>query len=303
MRNMFTRLFSRRNAAKAPPRDAEDSETLLPTSSSVSGPASRPKQSRRSRDLEIVVRTLLVSTAVYVTASIWIAFSIRGESFVEDPDMFCMNHISQYSPIVNEVKPGWHTVQFNGTFLHENIYRQDVGPDVDAAWEALGTEYRSVVIPAEEAEKTGLRLDQVKVAQVYGGGYPANVEGLHHLHCLNLLRKTLKWNYDYYEKQGKDAFVNSEDIVRYHVTHCLDILRQQLMCVTDVGVLGQVWWQPADEPNPMPFVDFNTKHRCRDFEAIRRWAEVHQLPPEETVDTSTFYQMPKPGDTVYSEIP
>jgi hypothetical protein len=43
---------------------------------------------------------------------------------------------------------------------------------------------RSIVVPVEEAERTGLRHDQVKVSQKYGGGFPANVEGLHHLHCL-----------------------------------------------------------------------------------------------------------------------
>lgn len=73
------------------------------------------------------------------------------------------------------------------------------------------------------------------------------------------------------------------------------------MCITDVGVLGQVWWQP-EEGNPMPFVDFNTKHRCRDYEAIRKWAQEHQLPPESEVDMTTFYQMPKPQD-VLPEIP
>jgi hypothetical protein len=26
--------------------------------------------------------------------------------------------------------------------------------------------------------------DQVKINQKYGGGFPANVEGLHQLHCL-----------------------------------------------------------------------------------------------------------------------
>lgn len=104
------------------------------------------------------------------------------------------------APLVKEVKPSWHTVQFNGSFLHENIYRQAAGPEVDAAWEALGTDCeqtrtstlsvanvcsdRSVLIPPEEAEKTGLRHDQVRVTPRYGGGFPANVEGLHHLHCL-----------------------------------------------------------------------------------------------------------------------
>jgi hypothetical protein len=75
------------------------------------------------------------------------------------------------------------------------------------------------------------------------------------------------------------------------------------MCVTDVGVLGQVWWQPDNDPNPQAFVDFNTKHRCRDFDAIREWAKAHQLPPEEEVDMDNFYQAPKPGDMIYPEIP
>jgi len=119
------------------------------------------------------------------------------------------------------------------------------------------------------------------------------------------LRKNLHWNYDYYLKKKKGAFVNSEYIIRVHTTHCLDILRQVLMCNPDVGVLGQVWWQPTDgsEPNPMAFVDFNTKHRCRDYEAVRQWAEEHQLPPEDQVDMESFYEMPKPGDTIYPEIP
>ncbi|KAF2640645.1 hypothetical protein P280DRAFT_369227, partial [Massarina eburnea CBS 473.64] len=239
---------------------------------------------------------------LYIAVGLYIAFSVGSETCVSDADQFCIRHISQYSPLVNEVEPGWQTVQFNGSFLHENIYRQQASSEVDEAWEALGTDYRTVMIPPEEGEKTGLRPDQVKVASVYGGGYLANVEGLHHLHCLNLLRKSLKWNYKYYQQQGKGAFSNSEYIVRYHVTHCLDILRQQLMCVTDVGVLGQIWWQPDGE-HPQPFVDFNTKHRCRDFDAIRRWAQVHQLPPEEDVDMGNFYQMPKAGDTIYAEIP
>jgi hypothetical protein len=172
----------------------------------------------------------------------------------------------------------------------------------------------------EEASETGLRAEQVQISQDYGGGFPANVEGLHHLHCLvaslwadlclgsadvqqNLVRKALHWNYDYYLAKKEGPFVNNEYIVRVHTTHCLDILRQVLMCNPDVGVLGQVWWQPESESKPSPFVDFNTKHRCRDYEGVRAWAEAHQLPPEEEVDMSRFYQMPKAGEPVLAEIP
>jgi hypothetical protein len=57
--------------------------------------------------------------------------------------------------------------------------------------------------------------------------------------------------------------------------HCLDILRQQLMCTVDIGVLGKVWW---NQDNPTPYPDFNTQHKCRDFEAVRNWAEKNQGP-------------------------
>lgn len=88
-------------------------------------------------------------------------------------------------------------------------------------------------MPTEDAEQSGLAADQVKIKEKYGGGFPANVEGLHHLHCLvcqhyppnlqaaefekNLLRQSLYYNYDYYHAKGEGPFVNNDYIVRRHV--------------------------------------------------------------------------------------
>jgi hypothetical protein len=83
--------------------------------------------------------------------------------------------------------------------------------------------------------------------------------------------------------------------------HCLDIIRQQLMCTVDVGVLGQVWYQPPDKPW-QAFVDFNTMHKCRNFDAIRDWAEKHQLPNAEDTPAD-FLEPPKEGDRVWHTVP
>ena len=49
----------------------------------------------------------------------------------------------------------------------------------------------SIVVPLDQAAQVGLAPDQVKIREEYGGGFPANVEGLHQLHCLvGLLRLT-----------------------------------------------------------------------------------------------------------------
>ena len=82
------------------------------------------------------------------------------------------------------------------------------------------------------------------------------------------------------------------------LAHCLDIIRQQLQCTVDVGVMGQVWYQPSPGQKPQPFVDFNTKHMCRNFEDIRRWAFEHQI--QEPVP---FDFLEPPSGRVYQEIP
>ncbi|KAK0655602.1 hypothetical protein B0T16DRAFT_451253 [Cercophora newfieldiana] len=55
-------------------------------------------------------------------------------------------------------------------------------------------------------EASGLAKHHVKRAKKYGGGLFVNVEGLHHLHCLNLLRKSLYFNHEYYGAINDDAF-------------------------------------------------------------------------------------------------
>lgn len=43
---------------------------------------------------------------------------------------------------------------------------------------------RGIRVPAVDAEESGLAIDQVRIKDRYGGGFPAEVEGFHHLHCL-----------------------------------------------------------------------------------------------------------------------
>ena len=69
------------------------------------------------------------------------------------------------------------------------------------------------------------------------------------------------------------------------------------MCTVDIGVLGQVWWNPSA---PQAYVDFNTRHTCRNFDTIRQWAEDHQAPAEVPSD---FLQPPKEGDRIFESIP
>ncbi|KAH8683158.1 hypothetical protein BGZ60DRAFT_367591 [Tricladium varicosporioides] len=282
---MYTPIEDRSDQDSQP---CEDSERLLDKESSDLESSYMPRSSKPLKFLLPLLVSVFSSLCAFAFGT-WFGVHKSSNNY--------LSHIQKYSPILKEVDTSLHTVRFNGSFMKENEFRQGAGPEVDAAWNSLGVNYRAIAVPISEAAASGIAADQVQINSKYGGGFPANVEGLHHLHCLNLLRQSLYFNYDHYHKQGKGAFVNEDNIVRLHVTHCLDIIRQQLMCMPDTGVLGQVWWDPKA---PKAFVDFNTEHKCKNYDAIRQWAEKRQIPEEVPQD---FLQRPIEGGRIYEAIP
>ncbi|KAH8129504.1 hypothetical protein ACSS6W_002068 [Trichoderma asperelloides] len=211
-------------------------------------------------------------------------------------DGACAKHTNRWSPLIRDVEIRYTSKEFNGSFMNENIYRQEGSPEVDEAWEDLGVDYRAGVISYEDGLASGLGTSFVQRAKKYGGGFLVNVEGLHHLHCLNLVRKALYFNYDRYKELGEHAFLNEEYILRRHITHCLDTVRQALMCHIDTGVLGQVWINPEE---PTAFPDFRTKHTCKNYEDIREWAKHLQAPPLDQIPKD-YLAPPNPNDVIVS---
>lgn len=59
-----------------------------------------------------------------------------------------------------------------------------------------------------------------------------------------------------------------------YLDHCIDILRQKLMCDADVGVLTYNWVTQRKAPWP----NFNVQHKCRDFDRALQWGLDHQAP-------------------------
>lgn len=219
-----------------------------------------------------------------------------GKNLPFDLNTACLENGQKWSPLL-EVDNSYHSTYFNGSLMKQNVFRLPAGQEVDEAWESLGVNYRALAVPESQAVRSGLHPNQVQINPAYGGGYPANVEGLHHLHCLNLVRKALYYNIDYYRSTGKGAFINDDHIVQLHVSHCLDIIRQQLICTPNTGLMGQIWWDPS---SPKAFVDFNTQHKCKNFKAIREWARERQLPENVPRD---FLQPPSNKEAIQMEIP
>ncbi|KAJ8119279.1 hypothetical protein ONZ43_g3738 [Nemania bipapillata] len=130
------------------------------------------------------------------------------------------------------------------------------------------------MISREEMINLGLNPDtSLKITDPRNGkpGYRVAVEVFHQLHCLNLLRQNVYK--DYYSPLGGDTSAPMMDL-RGHLDHCIDALRQFVMCQGDIGVFSFNY--PFNDGDPWP--DYSTPHTCRNFESIRQWAVDHTVP-------------------------
>ncbi|MCJ1360131.1 MAG: hypothetical protein MMC33_010134 [Icmadophila ericetorum] len=182
-----------------------------------------------------------------------------------------------YSPALEAVRNTGHIHRFDGSFATPNKFKGTPSPKIDAAWANITYKDGGVINISEEmlhAVNASAEYS-VKLAPEIGGGYMASVEALHQLHCLNTLRQATYVNY-YQDKA--EAWQDSPQILRYHLDHCIDNLRQKLMCDADAGILTYVWVKG----HPMPFPDFSVQHKCRDFGALKDWVTEHQTYTSET---------------------
>ncbi|KAK7182249.1 hypothetical protein DPSP01_006967 [Paraphaeosphaeria sporulosa] len=92
----------------------------------------------------------------------------------------------------------------------------------------------------------------------------------HQLHCLNALRGGY-WASHHAAVQGH-KLVDEDlpvDIQESHIRHCIDLVRQSLMCQADTTL------EVVDEKiNGVH--GFRTMHQCRDWEQLKTWTSEQQ---------------------------
>ncbi|KAJ6783184.1 hypothetical protein PWT90_07875 [Aphanocladium album] len=200
-------------------------------------------------------------------------------------DEICTKRLFPFSPVPNSLLSVYTDTRWNGTLDFPSEYRGDPNPSVDAAWSRLD-DIKVMSVTKDDVLKSGSDLDSVKVPEEYGGGYLASLEVTHQLHCL-----ATYW--DYYQFRSVE-FSDEPAMVRTHLDHCVEILRQNLMCKADGAVILHRWV----ENNPNPYPNFNVVHKCRNFEQIQGWAR------EQSVPTPPGYAFVRqPGEKLFSAPP
>jgi hypothetical protein len=179
--------------------------------------------------------------------------------------------------------------KLNGTLLEPNpptIYRQPPSPEVDEAWARIA-DLRPIAITKEDVVKLGKDPEEaVKWPLSFGFGpesYIGRVDVFHQIHCLDALRREAHYHY-YYGDKWPDH--NTSELHKVHLSHCIYILLQNLMCQSNVGVYTHIWVDASYNAFP----DFSAYQQCRDFDAILAWQEKN------SIDVEIFGDLRKPPE-------
>ncbi|PIG83870.1 hypothetical protein AARAC_001829 [Aspergillus arachidicola] len=169
-----------------------------------------------------------------------------------------------------------------------SIFRQEPSPEVDRAWTII-SDTRPIALSREDVLSIGKDPAMaVKLSAEFGLGddmYAGRIDVLHQLHCLNALRMEIYFDY-YYGKKYRGGFNQTDEKHRHHVSHCIYMLLQNILCHANTDVYTHFWTDAVDHPWP----DFNIPHKCTNFRAILEWQREH------AVNEHMFVDMRRPGN-------
>lgn len=199
------------------------------------------------------------------------------------------------APPIDSLTPKWGLKEFVTApiWSNDSIFRQDPSSAVDTAWDRVA-DLAVIPLTRDEVLELGKSPSSALTApSVWGVGdetYLGQIDGVHLLHCLNAMRKSLHYNFAYYYPQGHSA------AYRAHLSHCQEALAQWLMCQPSIELITFNWV----DKHKTPFPDFDITRKCWDFERLLAWQDERRV---QSVNSATWKALRKPVDVVAKSSP
>ncbi|KAK8010984.1 Protein of unknown function DUF3328 [Apiospora arundinis] len=167
-----------------------------------------------------------------------------------------------------EEKQEWYTL--------EHPWNMKPSPELDDLWEDLLYALNIRVTPEELYR---LNKNSTNRIQVDGGDYLGVLGVYHHLHCLNNLRRLVHW--DYYESMfGEEESNGHGPFDKGHSDHCINAIRQALMCHANVELHTGIWVYDPQRPQASQ-LGSHSQATCVKWDSLNNWARSRALVPGE----------------------
>ncbi|KAI0198220.1 hypothetical protein F4808DRAFT_266836 [Astrocystis sublimbata] len=139
-------------------------------------------------------------------------------------------------------------------------YTGEPRAELDEAWSKL---LRSTLLRMTKEEM--VKMNKTSLSLLDGSGYVGYLETFHMLHCVKRIYQS--HHQEYYPEQQRDgAFTDA------HLYHCLDVLREGIMCNADLSINTLFWETPTKVQGARPGL-----RKCVNWDLLQSWAEDRTL--------------------------
>ncbi|KAI0868267.1 hypothetical protein GGS24DRAFT_513592 [Hypoxylon argillaceum] len=177
----------------------------------------------------------------------------------------CLVESSKYQPLPNREGLRWEYRKFP-TNLVNNPFTGNPREELDEAWHEL-LQNDNIRVPRDY-------LDERNLSSVYtrkGGDGIASLSVYHSLHCLKKIKKMLFKEF-YHSDKSDEAMAREEK----HVDHCVEYIRESLMCKPDLSMVTFRWINnTAQHEDKTAFYPTNFDadlHFCANWGHLDSWA-------------------------------
>ncbi|MCJ1227899.1 hypothetical protein MMC12_004558 [Toensbergia leucococca] len=249
------------------------------------------KDAYRIRRSRIQITTHIIVLYGIIAALVVVFLSILNGGYVcTDPSQVIPSLKIYLHPLLTKSFPNpapaqevieYETRVFAENFISKGPYmgREDTGiptNETDALWEDL-FQFGVSQIPYSQAR---LLPNATELIPGTGDQYIIELDVFHQLHCLNAVRKTLypeRYTYDdYYLDDGAPPGKQQRNYTSTdakHFDHCIDAIRQSIMCHGDIATVYWRWIAAREVPLPR----LEVTHTCRNFDKIRDWGKAYRV--------------------------
>ncbi|PMD16630.1 hypothetical protein NA56DRAFT_692412 [Hyaloscypha hepaticicola] len=167
-----------------------------------------------------------------------------------------------YSPAEEAIR--YRATTFDAALRIDSPFVGPPSPEVDAAWTEL-LSYTNIRVSGEDLRRINMSSIAVPGEE---DSYWVALSAMHELHCVKRLRQ-----YSYQDYYFPNLTAEEKRLNYLHNDHCLEIIRQGVMCRGDIALVPMHW----QSSSPKPIADFSAPHKCVDWEALMEWSKPRFL--------------------------